>query len=747
MSLLKNTSSDIPRQRLPRSEKDFEWQKKNIDAFYDISYFSQIPGSSYDLVEKAYDLYNGVIEEGDYSHVLKPYGKKRENFPAELHNYPILKPIVDLLIGEKRKRPMNYSVVIENDDVATRKSQRKKEELVKALQENFTDELRKRGVLEAPARSQQPDKEDPPDPKEVKEQFENEYRDHRAVVGQKALNILEQEEDVKRKFIEGWKDWLIAGKVASRREVVSNEVKYEILNPLYVDYDKSPETEFVENGDWAVVRKYAQPSEVVDEYYDVLTPEQIDQIEDPQRDRSGDYLVYSDIYEDTEDDEHHTRLVEVVQCYWKSRKKIGIVEYVDQFGQIQKKRVEEDYEMQENDLTVEWHWINEVWKGTRIDENIYVDIEPHPIQRRDMDNPSKCKLPINGRKYSDRNAPNVSLMILGYPYQLMYNIFKYRLENAVAKSKDMIAQLDINMIPDGWDMDKYMYYIDATGIAWQDFQKEGIQPNPHQQQVLDLTMKTATQYIELLEYTKKEVYDLIGLNPQRRGQVDEYEKVENMQHAIQQSTAMTEDMFARYAEFEEKELQALLDYSKLAWVNGKSANYKLPDKGEDIVEIDGIQHMESEYGVYVSDAREDVVNLRQIKELGQAMLQNEAASPADIAEILDSQSMESVKEKLKDAEETRQQLRQAQMRAEKAQQQAERELEQQKMEAEILQTRLDNQADLEEARIDAGVEKEKSEKDAEISRKEIEAEKKQMESDERIAEKQMQENGDSEQDS
>lgn len=742
MSILNSASTDIPRQRLPRRKKDFEWQKKNIDAFYDLSYFSQLPYGygSEDLIEKAYDLYNGVIDESDYTHVLKPYGKKRQNLPAKLHNYPILKPIIDLLIGEKRKRPINYSVVVENDDVANKKTKKKKEELVKAIQENFTEELRKRGVLEAPPRSQQEGREAPEPPADVKKAFEEEYRDSRAIQGQKALNIIMKEQEIDRKFNRGWKDWLIAGKVTSLREVIGNELHYEILNPLHVDFDKSPETEFIEDGDWAVVRKYSTPSEVVDEYYDVLTPEQIDQIESSHEDRTGDALIYDDIY-DEDDNEHNTRLVEVVKCFWKSRKKIGIVEYLDQFGQVQKKEVGEDYEMQENDLSVEWYWINEVWKGTRIDEDIYVDIEPHPIQRRDMDNPSKCKLPINGRKYSDRNSGNISLMILGYPYQLMYNIFKFRLEKEIAKSKGVIAQLDINMIPEDMDMDKFMYYIDATGIAWQDFAKEGVQPNPHQQQVLDLTMKTAEQYINLLEYTKNELYDLVGINPQRQGKVREHEKAQNVENAISQSSAMTEDLFAKYAEFEERDLQALLDYSKWAWVNGKSANYTMPGTGEEIIDIDGIQHMESEYGIYVSDARKDVIKLKKIKELGQAMIQNEAASPAEIADIIDSESMSTVRNRLEKAEKNRQKLIQARQKAERAQQQAERELEQQKIEADILQTRLDNQADIEQERIKQNMDLEKQRKEEDIKREELELEKQQMESDERIAEKQMSNDG------
>ncbi len=732
MSLLRNASTDIPRQRLPKRKKDDEWKKKNVDAFYDISYFSSIPNSDHSLVEKAYDLYNGVIDDADYTHVLQPYGKKRQNFPAKLHNYPILKPIIDLLIGEKRKRPLNYSVVVENDDVTTKKSEEKKKQLEQAIQQVFIEELQKLGAVEG----QQQEEAKPP--KEVEQAFERDYRDHRAIQGQKALNIIEQELEVSRKFIRGWFDWLIAGKVASRRDVVSDELIYEILNPLHVDYDKSPEIEFIEDGDWAIVRKYAQPSEIVDEYYDVLTPEEIDQIEDPKLDRSGDYLIYQD-FDESDEDHDKTRLIELVQVYWKSRKKIGFVDYVDQFGQVQTKQVEEDYEPNENDLDVEWHWVNEVWQGTRIDEDIYVDIGPHPIQRRDMDNPSKCKLPINGRKYSDRNAPNVSIMILGYPYQLMYNIFKFRLENAIAKSKDMIAQLDINMIPEGWDMDKFMYYIDATGIAWQDFQKEGIQPNPHQQQVLDLTMKTAEQYISLLEYTKQELYSLIGLNPQRRGQIAEHEKASNTEHAIMQSSHMTEDMFARFEEFEERDLQGLIDYSKWAWAEGKSANYVLPDSGQEIVEIDGMQHMESEYGVFVSNAREDVNKMQQVKQLSQAMLQNDVPL-SDVLETIDADSVQTMKEKIKEAEKSRQELAKAQRQADMQQQLQEQELEYAKIKADLEEARMDNETKVQIEQMKQGQEIEENARERILKEEELDVERRNIESDERIARAQMQQN-------
>ena len=107
-------------------------------------------------------------------------------------------------------------------------------------------------------------------------------------------------------------------------------------------------------------------------------------------------------------------------------------------------------ELKEQGAKIDWIWVNEAWEGTRIDGRFYININALPNQRVSLDNYSTCKLPINGRKYSDTNSKNISLVSLGIPFQLTYNIYKYRLELAIARSKDIIAQFDINMIPKKW---------------------------------------------------------------------------------------------------------------------------------------------------------------------------------------------------------------------------------------------------------------------------------------------------------
>jgi hypothetical protein len=149
------------------------------------------------------------------------------------------------------------------------------------------------------------------------------------------------------------------------------------------------------------------------------------------------------------------------------------------------------------------------------------------------------------------------------------------MELAIARSKDIIAQFDINMIPKKWDMDKFMYFVEGTGIAWVDYNKEGIQLSPQHQSVLDMSIKTIDQYLALLESIQLEWEKISGVNRQRQGGIGPYEGKAASQQAIVQSSHITEDLFRKFSRFEQRELQGLLDYSKDAWVNGKKGMYVL----------------------------------------------------------------------------------------------------------------------------------------------------------------------------
>ena len=688
----------IPRQKLSITKKNKKWGEECVEAFIDLSSSGSSHSKQKDDLKILYDYYNGVIDEADYNYVLKPYGKSRKNFPSEMRNYPIIKPIIDLLLGEKSKRPLNYTVTVQNSDAITMKEQQKSEAIAQNLRQKFLQEVQAQGV------DMGANMDEIPTPKHIADMFEMNYIDNRAVLGQQAMNYIFQEQEVYDKVQKAWFHYLVTGEAYTHRGVRNSEPFYEILNPLDVDYDLDPDLEFVEDGDWALVRKYVHASTVIDAYYDSLTEQQILELEEPRHSESDISFLYANsANKDT--NAFRNRLVEVVNVYWKSRKKIGFLSYLDpETGDVEEVEVEDGFkmppELKELGGNLEFKWVNEVWEGTRIDGRFYVNINPILNQRMSLENPSKCKLPINGRRYSDTNSKNISLVKLGIPYQLNYNIYKYRLELAIARSKDIIAQFDINMIPKKWDMDKFMYYVEGTGIAWVDYNKEGIQLNPQHQSVMDMSIKTISQYITLLDSILVEWEKISGVSRQRQGEIGAYEGKASSQQAILQSSHITEDLFRKFERMEQRDFQALLDYSKEAWITGKRGMFVLPDGTTDFLDINSIQHMESNYGIFVSDAGKDQEKLQNIKGLTQAMMQN-GAKPGDIAEMLDSDSFTQIKKNLKIADKANAELEQAQQEAQQQMQQQQLEAQQMQLEAENIEREKDRQKDIEIALISA----------------------------------------------
>ena len=136
--------ASIPKQRIPLSQKTEKWGKECVDAFIDLSKFGLSERRSY--LKSMYDYYNGVIDEEDYNYVLKPYGKTRSHFPSKMRNYPIIKPIIDLLLGEKSKRPLEFTVTVQNSDAISIKEEALKNLILQNLRQRFLMELANAGL-------------------------------------------------------------------------------------------------------------------------------------------------------------------------------------------------------------------------------------------------------------------------------------------------------------------------------------------------------------------------------------------------------------------------------------------------------------------------------------------------------------------------------------------------------------------------------------------------------------------------
>ena len=63
----------------------------------------------------------------------------------------------------------------------------------------------------------------------------------------------------------------------------------------------------------------------------------------------------------------------------------------------------------------------------------------------------------------------------------------------------------------------------------------------------------------------------------------------------------------------------------------------MPDNQIDMFELEAEDHMESEYGIFVSDAGRDLEKLDQAKQLSQAMIQN-GMKTSEVLELFDTEN-------------------------------------------------------------------------------------------------------------
>lgn len=681
-------NSAFPRQKLPLSKKGKKWQEDCVN--YIIGEGNVTSGgnstSYYGELQTYYNLYNSIFDEKDFKSITNPF-KVEDGFPATPHDFNIIRPKVDLLIGEETKRPLNFRVIRTSQEATSEMQEKEKQMILQYIEAAITARM---SPEEAQQFQEQLQSGEIMPPEQIAKYMDKEYKDIVENTAYHSLTYLREKLDLDNEFIKGWKDGLISGREIYYVGVLNAEPYVERVNPIYFSYDKSPDLEFIEDGSWCC-RKMRMPiTEVYDRYYDKLEEKDLDKLEEmigstPGRnlgDRSPvDMGIQLRIYDNPIFEGSGKSLVNVWHCCWKSFKKIFYVTTTDETGQPQINIVDETYQPVGNEISVEPDWIVEVWEGYRAGSDLYFGIQPIEYQHISIDNPNSQKLPYCGAIYSNTNSKPRSLVSILKPLQYMYIVLWYRLELAIARDKGKVVNMDITQIPKSMNISpaKWMHYLSSVGVnfinpyeeGWNIPGREGGKPAQFNQiTALDLTMSNViAEYIQLMDKIEELAGTISGITQQREGAVSSSEMVGNVERSVVQSSHITEPLFWVHNQCKRRVLNMLLNTAKGAWEEtGKQKLQYIFDNGERAFLDITPKFYYEDMDVFVSDTSKDLENIQKLQQLIQPAMQN-GASLLEAAEVLTNDNFNIIKQKLKDMQTRQEQIQQQQQEAEAQQQQ------------------------------------------------------------------------------
>jgi hypothetical protein len=698
----------FPPQQMSFTKKNKAWRKRCVDFGDDHSLLHHhLTRKSVFTMKINYDLVNGKLHMEDMKLLLNPYSIDASFIPDTIQHYPIINSKIQVLKGEESKRLFDFKVIVTNPNAISEIEKEKNDEVNARLQELM-------------ANTAQSEEEFNQELEKISDFFQYEYQDKREIRANYLINHYIKELELSQQFNAGFLDAIVVGEELYQCDIVGGEPYVEKLDPMKVRVICSGYSNKIEDADMIIIEDYWSPGKIIDTYWDQLSKKDVETIE-----KTPDHMgtSYKDAMDNVDarygfapaysldvtagdaimdpltlfDNRIDTSSlpydlngnIRVLRVYWKSRRKIKKVKSYDPItGDEVFNFYPETYicdkDMGEEEQTF---WINEAWEGTKIADDIYVNMRPRPIQYNRLSNPSRCHFGIIGSIYNVNGDRPFSLVDMMKPYCYLYDALHDRLNKLLAKNFGKIIKLDLAKVPKGWDVDKWMYYIKINNIAVEDSFKAGdVGPatgtlaaslNNASSGVIDASLgNEIQQYINYLEWISTKIGEIAGISKQREGQISNRETVGGVERATLQSSHITEWLFFTHESVKKRVLECLLETAKIALKGRKKKfSYLLSDGALKIMDIDGDEFAECDYGLVVDNSNGAQELNQKLDMLAQAALQNQLIDFSTVMQLYTTSSLAEKQRKVQHSEQKK--LEQAQQQQQIQQQQFEQQMQQQ----------------------------------------------------------------------
>lgn len=597
-----------------------------------------------DNVLKAYNYYHGIRDPEQYRHLEENYGI---GTPTSIEFIPLVRNHIDVLVGEFLSAPIQPRVSCK--DEATLSNIEKDKHI--AINNEIARELQRymKNTLYRIEEGLEPesDKEVIRRIENLKEDLENNFISDYEVAAQ---NIVDW--SIQERHIDFWNalkllmlDLLITGLTYYRviPSKNSTNISLKILNPYNTFVERNSSSTYLKHSQRAVLREYLTFDQILAEYGDQLTKEDIEKLESITKLSSENDNF--EIFRENAVSAVHDNESEGILAGWE-------ISPIFKNSVSHGRRTYPVY-------YVEWlktdkedgKYIVNRYEGVRIGTSVYILKGKAKNVYRNYGDDVHTTLSINGIFYADRNGKPYSLMLKTANLQDRNDILHFYRDNIIAESGTAGDWLDVALLPKflGTDVTERLMKWKAykkSGIALFDSSQEGNQMANTTFGGYDDTVQLQTiQAIDLAIQRNEEACSrMTGVFREKLGRVDQRDPVFNVQLGVQQSSYITKQYYQIMDLLKREILLDILNLTKVVFKNGVSGTIILGERYNKIFTALPKHYSVTEHDIHVSDSSKILQEQEMIKQLSMQLTSTGSIEPEILLDIVTSTSLSKMKQ-------------------------------------------------------------------------------------------------------
>lgn len=568
-------------------ERGKEWASRCCDAIIQSANLGSYERSR---DQTCYDIFHGETNTNTFEYLT---GEGEMKYPAMVRFIPIIRPLFEVLRSTEATRPHDPQVFT-IDPMAV---QEKQDQMYRQITDRVVSRLTMQNQrinlmrMQIDMMRQQAQQQAQADPRamlaiqqmevqfqqiesaadrtqqvlgeeisKAQKYFKYNYRTALEVAVTTALQWWHHTYEIEEIFLEGFDDLFI----------VDNEI-YQIHNslegtdpvisrvtPLDYYYPAQSGATYLDELDWGLHVRFMSPSQILNAYPEV-TQDQLTKLRE-----QGFDSYYGDVWQRRAlQNRNHTTQgttnyadgslypytgstlasdsIPVYHTVWRVWDKVSEEKLMEEGVYME---LVTDEEIEQLRKLPKYRFVSYVWECTRIGKSIHTAYGQCPFQFRDRQVMGFSYLPYVGFAYNGVDKKPYSMVWAVRDIQELYNLVHYQMELLIALAGVKGFVMDEYQMPEGMSRQEWLYYL-KQGVAFIQTVKRsatgGRQSHYNQFQTIDMSITQGVEYLQgVLERLEYMMSRILGVPPQRMGEVTDNDQVATHRSAIAQSTLTTE---------------------------------------------------------------------------------------------------------------------------------------------------------------------------------------------------------------